>query len=83
MTPTRELAWLMCCTAACTKFSVGEKSICSSRKTSSRLFVQKVVNIFFCTVLSLLICTPINHLEYLLNLYEVPAFCSRLSSICC
>ena len=69
----------MCCTAACMKFLVGWSYICSSRRTSSCLFVQKVVNIFFCTVWSLLICTPavthaeINHLGLSLNPCEWPA----------
>ena len=69
----------MCCTAACTKFSVGGRYICSSRRTSSLLFVHKVINIFFCTVWSSLICTPaathteINHSGLSLNQYEWPA----------
>ena len=79
VTPTWGIASLMCCTAACMKFLVGWSYICSSRRTSSCLFVQKVVNIFFCTVWSLLICTPavthaeINHLGLSLNPCEWPA----------
>ena len=87
----QSIAWRMCCTAAsqCTnlKFSVCWRYICSSRRMSSRLFVQKAVNIFFCTVWLSLICTPAvtnaetNHFAWFsLNQYEWPAVCSLQSS---
>ena len=88
VTPTRGIACLMCCMAAPTKFSVGRRYICSSSRTSSCVFVQKVVNIFFCTTWSFLICSPaathaeINHLGWSLNQYEWPAVGSWPSSTC-
>ena len=59
--PTLGIAWLMCCTAACMKFSFGGRNIYSSSRTSFSLFVQKVATIFFCPVWSSLICRVILH----------------------
>ena len=57
---------------------LGGTYTCSSHRTSSRLFIQKVVNIFLCTGWSSLICTPaathaeINHSGSSPNQYKWP-----------